>query len=95
MTDKLPPHLLQLFQPRPPLRWVQPADHAPEKRQTTKISGIAQFLEQKQEYDQIPYTTGENWFSKKIKDKHEKRERAQALAEDPRKECTAECLSES
>ncbi|GIZ46665.1 hypothetical protein CKM354_000978300 [Cercospora kikuchii] len=44
MTDRLPHNLLALFQPRPPLRYMPPADHAPEDRKTHQIDGIAQFL---------------------------------------------------
>jgi U1 small nuclear ribonucleoprotein 70kDa len=50
MTDKLPPNLLALFAPRPPLRWVPPADHAPGERKTAPITGIAAFLPALQEY---------------------------------------------
>ena len=44
MTDKLPPNLLALFAPRPPLRYLPPADHPPEDRRTAQISGIAQYV---------------------------------------------------
>jgi len=44
MTDKLPPNLLQLFTARPPLRYLPPADVAPEKRKTATVSGLAAFL---------------------------------------------------
>jgi U1 small nuclear ribonucleoprotein 70kDa len=44
MTDKLPPNLLQLFTPRPPLRYLPPSDIGPEKRKTTTVSGVAAFL---------------------------------------------------
>ena len=44
MTDKLPPNLLALFAPRPPLRYLPPADHPPEERSTARITGIAQYL---------------------------------------------------
>ena len=44
MTDKLPPPLLALFQPRPPLRYIPPADRAPEDKPKSAISGVAQFL---------------------------------------------------
>ncbi|KAI5811035.1 U1 small nuclear ribonucleoprotein of 70kDa MW N terminal-domain-containing protein, partial [Peziza echinospora] len=45
MTDKLPPNLLALFQPRPPLRYLAPCDHAPEQRRTPRVTGVAQYLE--------------------------------------------------
>lgn len=44
MTDKLPPTLLQLFSPRPPLRYVPPGDHEPGTRRTARITGVAQYL---------------------------------------------------
>jgi U1 small nuclear ribonucleoprotein len=44
MTDKLPPQLLNLFAPRPPLRYFIPHDSAPEVRKTATVSGLAQFL---------------------------------------------------
>jgi U1 small nuclear ribonucleoprotein 70kDa len=61
MTDKLPPQLLNLFAPRPPLRYLLPADTAPEKRKTTVVSGIAAFLSQIPKHDQnyVPTDTEE------------------------------------
>jgi U1 small nuclear ribonucleoprotein len=44
MTDRLPPNLLALFQPRPPLRYLPPHDYAPEERRTKAIDGVAAFL---------------------------------------------------
>ncbi|KAI5368097.1 Putative U1 small nuclear ribonucleoprotein of 70kDa [Septoria linicola] len=44
MTDRLPHNLLALFQPRPPLRYMPPADYPPEDRRTHKIDGVAQYL---------------------------------------------------
>ena len=52
MTDKLPPQLLNLFAPRPPLRYLLPADTAPEKRKTAVVSGIAALLSQIPTFDQ-------------------------------------------
>lgn len=49
MTDKLPPNLLALFAPRPALRYLPPADHAPEERKSRNISGVAAFLPALQE----------------------------------------------
>lgn len=43
MTDKLPPNLLALFAARPALRYLPPADHAPEERTTAKITGLAAY----------------------------------------------------
>ena len=44
MTDKLPPNLLALFAARPPLRWVEPPDHAAQLRKTLPVTGVAAFL---------------------------------------------------
>ena len=61
MTDKLPPQLLNLFAPRPPLRYLPAADTAPEKRKTATVSGIVAFLSQISTYDQnyVPADTAE------------------------------------
>jgi U1 small nuclear ribonucleoprotein 70kDa len=61
MTDKLPPQLLNLFAPRPPLRYLLPADTAPEKRKTATVSGIASFLSEFSNHDTsyVPIDTAE------------------------------------
>jgi len=80
MTDKLPPNLLALFAPRPPLRWVPPSDHAPEERRTAKISGLAAFLPQLQEYKETDvYHPTESWLEKKDRLKREKKENQEKL----------------
>lgn len=45
MTDKLPQNLLNLFQPRPPVRYLPPNDKPPEDRKTTYITGVAQYVD--------------------------------------------------
>ncbi|RPA80774.1 RNA-binding domain-containing protein, partial [Ascobolus immersus RN42] len=59
MTDKLPPNLLVLFQPRPPLRYLPPCDIAPGERRTPVVSGVAQYLEElrKPDPDYVPTET--------------------------------------
>ncbi|KAF2744949.1 RNA-binding domain-containing protein [Sporormia fimetaria CBS 119925] len=80
MTDKLPPALLQLFTPRPPLRWVEPLDHPPESRQTTNIGGIGQFMEALREYkDQDGYVPSDSWLQKRDRKKLEKEEKMKWL----------------
>ena len=49
MTDKLPPNLLALFAPRPALRYLPPADHAPESRKTHRVTGVAAYVPALQE----------------------------------------------
>jgi U1 small nuclear ribonucleoprotein 70kDa len=51
MTDKLPPQLLNLFAARPPLRYLLPADTAPEKRKTPAVAGIAKYLAEIPKHD--------------------------------------------
>ncbi|KAF2825628.1 RNA-binding domain-containing protein [Ophiobolus disseminans] len=80
MTDKLPPMLLNLFAPRPPLRWVEPSDHAPEKRCTPKISGIGQYLQALREYkDTDNYVPTDSWLQKRDRKKVEKKEKQEKL----------------
>ncbi|THY11725.1 RNA-binding domain-containing protein [Aureobasidium pullulans] len=76
MTDKLPPQLLQLFAPRPALRYLPPCDHAPEDRRTPKISGVAQYVQAAKEYDD-GYVPTESWLQKKDRQKMERDEAAQ------------------
>ncbi|PWY94158.1 RNA-binding domain-containing protein [Aspergillus sclerotioniger CBS 115572] len=75
MTDKLPPPLLALFQPRPPLRYVTPIERAPEDCKKSSIGGIAQFLGEVKNYEEeIPYTPTESWIQRKLRQKVEKKE---------------------
>jgi hypothetical protein len=85
MTDKLPPNLLALFAPRPGLRFLPPADHAPEDRKTAAISGVAAFLPQLEDYKQTDeYKPTESWLERKFRVKQEKKERqAKLLKEAP------------
>ncbi|KAL6885088.1 hypothetical protein HDV57DRAFT_413027 [Trichoderma longibrachiatum] len=87
MTDKLPPNLLALFAARPPLRWVEPSDHAPEKRRTAPIGGVAAFLPELQKYKETDvYEPTESWLEMRDRKKREKAEAAARLAiEGPKK----------
>ena len=90
MTDKLPPSLLQLFAPRPPLRWIEPIDHAPETRQTANIGGIGQFMQALREYkDKDGYVPSDSWLQKRDRNKIEKKEKQQQLVADAATKCTA------
>jgi hypothetical protein len=72
--------LLNLFAPRPPLRWVEPSDHAPEKRCTPKISGIGQYLQAMKEYkDNDGYVPSDSWLQKRDRKKVEQKERQERL----------------
>ncbi|CAI6340939.1 unnamed protein product [Periconia digitata] len=82
MTDKLPPMLLQLFAPRPPLRWVEPIDHAPEKRQSANIGGIGQFMQAMRDYkDNDGYVPSDSWLQKRDRKKMEKKEKQEKLVQ--------------
>ncbi|KAF2718111.1 RNA-binding domain-containing protein [Polychaeton citri CBS 116435] len=74
MTDKLPPNLLQLFTARPPLRYLPPADHAPEERKTAVITGMAQYLPDLKE-DYAEYHPTESWLEAKDRKRRETAER--------------------
>ncbi|KAK1145309.1 hypothetical protein N8T08_004470 [Aspergillus melleus] len=76
MTDKLPPPLLALFQPRPPLRYVTPIDRAPEDAKKSTISGVAQFLPEAKKFEEeAPYNATDSWLQRKIRQKAEAKER--------------------
>ncbi|KAJ5279636.1 hypothetical protein N7478_005008 [Penicillium angulare] len=76
MTDKLPPPLLALFQPRPPLRYIPPSDRAPEDCPKSTISGVAQFLPEAKNFEEeAPYNATESWLQRKWRQKVENKER--------------------
>ncbi|KAH2309211.1 hypothetical protein KXW18_002408 [Aspergillus fumigatus] len=76
MTDKLPPPLLALFQPRPPLRYVPPVDRAPDDIKKSSIGGVADFLGELKKYgEEVPYNATESWLQRKWRQKLEKKER--------------------
>lgn len=72
MTDKLPPPLLALFQPRPPLRYLPPCDIAPSLRKTPRISGIARYVPMLVDYDK-DYEPTESWLERRERRREEKR----------------------
>lgn len=78
MTDKLPPPLLALFQPRPPVRYIPPQDTAPETKakHESQIGGLAAFLPQLNEYKATDhYEATESWLQKRDRQRVEKREK--------------------
>jgi len=88
MTDKLPPPLLALFQPRPPLRYVTPINRAPEDVKKSTISGIAQYLPEIKKYEEeIPYTATESWIQRKWREKLQKKERVHNQLNEALQEC--------
>lgn len=86
MTDKLPGNLLALFQPRPPLRYLLPCDHAPEQRHTAAISGVAQYLEELHKPDP-DYEPTESWLLARDRKKREKKERQEQYLKDGMETC--------
>ncbi|EGX97017.1 U1 small nuclear ribonucleoprotein [Cordyceps militaris CM01] len=81
MTDKLPPNLLALFAPRPPLRWVEPADHAPEKRKTAHVDGLAAFLPDLKAYKENDKSVPtESWLEARDRKKLEKKAAVEELS---------------
>ncbi|KAK8065804.1 hypothetical protein PG997_012551 [Apiospora hydei] len=80
MTDKLPPQLLALFAPRPPLRWVEHADKAPQERKTAAITGLADYLPALNAYkDQDGYVPTESWLQMRDRKKLEKKAAQESL----------------
>ena len=85
MTDKLPPQLLALFQPRPPLRYIPPQDTSPEASASkrSEISGVATFLPTLADYratDQ--YEPTESWLQRKERIKKEKKDKLEEMSKD-------------
>lgn len=87
MTAQLPPNLLALFAARPPLRWVEPADFAPEKRTTAPIDGLAAFLPELEKYKQTDeYKPTESWLQARDRKEQEKKDSVEkVLVEGPKK----------
>lgn len=85
MTDKLPPNLLALFAPRPALRYLPPADHAPEDRRTAKIGGVGQYLEHL--HDEFgDYKPTESWLQARDREALEKQARQKHITGEGTKE---------
>jgi hypothetical protein len=88
MTDKLPPNLLTLFTPRPPLRYLLHADHAPGDRHTSEITGVGTYLQSLQEYKQTDeYSPTESWLQRRDRIRAEKREKQAKLVNESANEC--------
>lgn len=88
MTDKLPPPLLALFQPRPPLRYIAPTDRAPEDCPKSTISGVAQYLAAAKEFkEESPYNATECWLQRKLREKVEKQEALASQLNDGMQSC--------
>ena len=95
MTDKLPPPLLALFQPRPPLRYIPPADRAPEDCKKSTISGVAQFLpEAKAFQEEAPYNATESWLQRKWRQKLERKDQMASLLTQGLQNCTHPLLKD-
>ena len=78
-----------MFAPRPPLRWVEPGDHAPEKRCTPKIGGVGQYLDALREYkDNDNYVPTESWLQKRDRKKLERKQKQERLLTEGITDCT-------
>jgi U1 small nuclear ribonucleoprotein 70kDa len=85
MTDKLPPQLLALFQPRPPVRYIPPLDDSPEEKgvKSSTISGIAAFLPQVDDYkENDEYHPTESWLQTRDRKRAEKLQRIEDMKKD-------------
>jgi U1 small nuclear ribonucleoprotein len=89
MTDKLPPNLLALFQPRPPLRYIPPSDRAPDDCKKSTISCVAGFLGDLNQYgEEVPYNATESWLQRHARLKAEKKERMERQLTEEVEKCT-------
>lgn len=89
MTDKLPPNLLALFQPRPALRYIPPSDRAPDDCKKSTISGVAALLGDLKQYgEEVPYNATESWLQRHARLKVEKKERMERQLTEGVEKCT-------
>jgi U1 small nuclear ribonucleoprotein len=85
MTDKLPPQLLALFQPRPAIRYIPPLDSSPEQKglKSSQISGLAAFLPQIKTYKrEDDYEPTESWLQKRDRKQQEQKQRIVEMQKD-------------
>lgn len=96
MTDKLPPPLLALFQPRPPLRYIPPTDRAPDDCPKSAISGVAQFLPEAEKFaEEVPYNATDSWVQRKWKQRAERKERLEKQLTEGAQSCTCRSFTHS
>lgn len=69
--------MLKLFEPRPPLEYLEPIDIEPSKRKTTDISGIGSFLTKLEDYTKEEYPKIEHEETAQMKEQRLKREKKQ------------------
>lgn len=82
--------LLNLFAPRPPLRWMEPVDHSPDTRQTPNIGGIGQYMQALREYkDNDGYVPTDSWLQIRDRKKQEKKEKLEYQMTEGLRQCTA------
>lgn len=86
MTDKLPENLRYLFQPRPAIKFLPPADFAPEDRRSHHIDGLAAFLPALKETP-TTYNATESWLQRKDRERIEKEEARHRLYTEEFAEC--------
>ncbi|KAH3679183.1 hypothetical protein WICMUC_001194 [Wickerhamomyces mucosus] len=79
-TSKFRSDVAKLFEPGPPLKFVEQIDIEPSKRSNTYISGLSGFLDRFEEYSKIEYDNPELEDTEeltRIRAKHEKHEQSQ------------------
>jgi hypothetical protein len=86
MTDRLPPHLRRLFEPRPPIKYLKPLDRHPSQRRGPTVSGIGDLVHLLKDYDP-DYVPRETLEERRKRMKEEK----QALHEARLKEALEKC----
>ncbi|KAK5989985.1 U1 small nuclear ribonucleoprotein [Cladobotryum mycophilum] len=70
-----------------PLRWVEHADHAPDKRKTAPIGGLAAFLPELQKYKETDeYNPTESWLERRDRKKRETKEAVVTLTSEAPKQ---------
>ena len=85
MTDKLPPDLLHLFQPRPPVKYYVPLDSSPEEKglKPSTLTGLAAFLGEVENYaEDYEFHPTESWLQKRDRVRQEKQQRIVDMQKD-------------
>ena len=85
MTDKLPPQLLALFQPRPAVRYLAPLDSSPDEKglKKSQLTGIAAFTSQLDDYkENDEYEPTESWLQERDRKRLEKEQRISDMQKD-------------
>ena len=95
MTSKLPGPLLTLFAARPPLRWLEQTDYAPQDRTTNHYDGVGRWVGALREAAATDdgYVPTESWLDKRDRKRLEKKEAAARYKKEGPASCTIRLLS--